>query len=237
VIFLIIIALLVYKNLSFSILEDLFKSDKEIQDKIKHTLHELNTPVSTIKLNTKMLLKQINDEKSIEKLNRISKSCEDLLNLYTEMEYSIKKEVNNIQKEDIYLDEIINNSIDKFYDIKKDITISYDKTNMKINSDKKGLQVVIDNILSNAIKYNKENGSIQIYTNNNKLYIKDSGIGIDIKNVFKVYDKYYQENSTNKGFGMGLYTVKLFCDNNNIKFSINSKNNEGTEISLLFYNK
>ena len=237
VILLIIISLVLYKSLSNSILEELFKSDSEIQDKIKHTLHELNTPVSTIKLNTKMLLKQSKDEKIIQKLNRINQSCDDLLTLYNDMEYSIKKEVNNIQKEEISIDEIINNSIDKFIDIKKNIKIIYNKTNLKIKTDKKGFQIVIDNLISNAIKYNKPNGSINIYTNKNKLYIKDSGIGIDIKNIFKVYDKYYQEKNTNIGFGMGLYTVKMFCDNNNIKLSINSKNNEGTEVVLLFYNQ
>ena len=228
------ISLLLYINLSKSILDELFKSDEQIQNSIKQTLHELNTPVSTIKLNTKMLLKQSNDDKIKEKLNKINKSCEDLFELYNDMEYSIKKEVQNIQKEEIYLDEIITKSIIKFNDIKQDIKIIYNKTDLKITTDKRALQITIDNLISNAIKYNKKDGTINIYTNENNLYIKDTGIGIDMKNIFKVYDKYYQENNQTVGFGMGLNTVKMFCDENSIKLKIESKLNIGTTVSLSF---
>jgi len=234
IILLVCISLLLYINLSKSILDELFKSDEQIQNSIKQTLHELNTPVSTIKLNTKMLLKQSNDEKINQKLNKINKSCEDLFELYNDMEYSIKKEVQNIQKEEIYLDEIITKSIIKFNDIKQDIKIIYNKTDLKITTDKRALQITIDNLISNAIKYNKKDGTINIYTNENNLYIKDTGIGIDMKNIFKVYDKYYQENNQTVGFGMGLNTVKMFCDENSIKLKIESKLNIGTTVSLSF---
>ena len=234
VVLLVFISLLLYINLSKSILEELFQSDEQIQNSIKQTLHELNTPVSTIKLNTKMLLKQSNDEKINQKLNRINKSCEDLFELYNDMEYSIKKEVQNIQKEEVYLDEIIVKSISKFEDIKQDIKIIYKKTDLNIHIDKKGMQIVLDNLISNAIKYNKKDGTINIYTNEKSLYIKDTGIGIDMKNIFKVYDKYYQENNKNDGFGMGLNTVKTFCDNNNIKLTIDSQINQYTVVILTF---
>ena len=234
VVLLVFISLLLYINLSKSILDELFKSDEQIQNSIKQTLHELNTPVSTIKLNTKMLLKQSNDEKINQKLNKINKSCEDLFELYNDMEYSIKKEVQNIQKEEVHLDEIIVKSINKFEDIKQDIKIIYKKTDLNIHIDKKGMQKALDNLISNAIKYNKKDGIINIYTKNNSLIIKDTGIGIDMKNIFKIYDKYYQENINNDGYGLGLYTIKTFSDENNIKLSINSKKNEGTKIVLIF---
>ena len=234
ILFLIPIGLFLYINLSKNILEELFKSDEQIQNSIKKTLHEINTPVSTIKLNTKILLKQTSDEKIKEKLNKINRSCEDLFELYHDMEYSIKKEVQNIQKEDIFLDELITKSINKFDDIKKDIKINYQKTNMIINIDKRGFSIVLDNLISNAIKYNKDNGKIDIYTKENTLYIKDTGIGIDMKNIFKIYDKYYQEDEQKDGFGIGLYTVKTFCDENNIKLNINSIQNTSTTISLTF---
>jgi len=234
IIFLVLISILLYRLLSISILEELFKSDEQIQNSIKKTLHELNTPVSTIKLNTKMLLKQNSDDKIKEKLNRINQSCDDLLQLYDDMEYSIKKEVQNIIKEDVFLDDIILNSIRKFEDIKQDIQIKYTKTDLKLYSDKNGLQIAIDNIISNAIKYNKKDGKINIYTSNNTLYIKDSGIGMNTQNIVKIYDKYYQEDINNSGFGFGLYMVKNFCDSNNIKLNIDSKLNFGTTISLSF---
>ena len=234
IILLVFISVVLYKNLSKSILDELFKSDEQIQQTIKETLHEINTPVSTIKLNTKILLKQNNDVKIIQKLNRINQSCDDLFELYNNMEYAIQKEVNSIQKENVNLDELIIKSINKFEDIKQNIKINYAQTTVKVFTDKRALQIIIDNLISNAIKYNKTNGTINIYTNNNSLFIKDTGIGIDMKNIFHVYDKYYQENNQTKGFGIGLYTVKIFCDENNIKLIINSIKGIGTKIVLIF---
>ncbi|MEA3512956.1 MAG: HAMP domain-containing sensor histidine kinase [Campylobacterota bacterium] len=221
-----------YYFLSKELFEPLFKSDESIQNHIKETLHELNTPVATIAMNSKILQKKEQDEKNILRLNRIDESCENLLNLYKQMEYNIKEQIDTVIIEVFDIDEVIVKSIDKFKDIKKDITISYEKSSLTIRSDINGMEKVIDNLISNGIKYNKSNGTINISIQNNILKIEDTGIGIDTKELFHIFDKYYQENRLNNGIGLGLNIVKNYCDKYKIDIKIDSKLDVGTTFYL-----
>ncbi len=234
-IFLLCFGAVLYYFLSVSLLEPLFKSEQKIQNLIKETLHEINTPVATIQLNTKMLQKKITDEKNIARLNRIEKSCENLLNLYSQMEYNIKEQIDSVSVESFDVGIVLEKSIDKFVDIKKDITIEYDSlssSTLSINADINGFERVIDNLISNAIKYNKPNGKVTISIDKYTLCVSDTGIGIDTKNLFHIFDKYYQENSLSSGIGLGLNMVKAYCDKYKIDIKIDSKLNEGTTFYL-----
>ena len=118
---LIIVGLAIFLSFSISILKPLFKSDEKLQQSIKETIHELNIPVSTIKMNTQLLQKSISDEKSLKRLERIEQASNNLLKLYENMEYDIKKEIDRIENQEFYLDEIISKSCDKVDDIRKNI--------------------------------------------------------------------------------------------------------------------
>ena len=230
---LVIIGVLLYLFLSKSLLDPLFRSDEQIQSLIKETLHELNTPVSTIQINAKMIKRKELNEKNIQRLDRIEQSCENLLKLYSQMEYELKKEVDAIAIESFSLEEVIEKCISNFDDIKKEITITSDITkDVILSTDKSGFEKVINNLISNAIKYNKSNGFVKIAFKDNTISIEDSGIGIDTENLFKVFDKYYQQNSENDGVGLGLNIVKDFCDKHKIKVNIDSKHNTGTTFFL-----
>lgn len=228
---LIIFAVILNFFLSKPLYEPFFKSDENLQKTIKETLHELNIPASTIQANAQMLEKNIKDEKNIKRLNRIKLATNELLKLYNQMEYEIKKEIDRIDKQEFSLDEVINSSIDKFQDIKGNISIENSVKNIIINSDKDGFQKVIDNLLSNAIKYNHENGVVKINFEDNILSVFNTGKTIDTKNLFIVFEQYFQEDSKNSGFGLGLNIVKEFCDKNQIEIKIEPLNN-GTSISL-----
>lgn len=218
---LIILGLAIFLSFSISILKPLFKSDEKLELSIKETIHELNIPVSTIKMNTQLLEKTIKDEKSLKRLERIKQASNNLLKLYENMEYNIKKEIDKIDKQEFFLDEIIKISIDKFDDIKKDTKILVDVPNITVKSDINGFIKTIDNLISNAIKYNlKENPIVEISYKNSILSIYNSGEKIDTKNLFIVFDKYFQENPSNDGFGLGLAMVKEFCDKNKILINI-----------------
>ncbi len=229
---LLLFASIFYYFLSKSLLHPLFKSEKDIQNLIKETLHEINTPVATIKMNTKILQKKEEDSKNRDRLHRIEQSCDNLLELYKQMEYSLKEKIDNITVESFDIDEVVTKSIDKFVDIKKDIHINYKPQSLMIETDKNGFEKVIDNLISNGIKYNKTNGHINIVLENNILKISDTGIGIDTKNLFHVFDKYYQEDSLHSGIGLGLNIVKSYCDKYKIDLKIDSQKDIGSEFSL-----
>jgi signal transduction histidine kinase len=222
-----------YYFITKSLFLDLFKSEKKIDNLIKQTLHELNTPVATIEMNVKMLQKKIpQDEKMLKRLSRIEQSCENLLELYNQMEYSLKEQIETIHNEQFDFATIVQNSCQKFELLAKDIKIENHVNELHVYCDKNGMQRVVDNLLSNAIKYNKPDGKIVLELTNNIFSIQDSGIGIDTKHLFYIFDKYYQEDNTNKGIGLGLNIVKSYCDKYKIDIKIDSQKEIGTTFYL-----
>ena len=219
--------------ISTKILKPIFQSEENIKNSIKNRLHELNIPTSTIKINLHLLKKDLTDTKSLIRLERIEKANESLSSLYNNMEYEFKKEFENIDLEDFSLFDALNNSLDKFEDIKKDTIIEvFVPKNIVLNSDYNGFIIVLDNLISNAIKYNsKENPYIKISFENRVLSIFNKGLGIDTKNIMLVFDRYFQENSQNMGYGIGLAVVKEFCDKNGIGINIESFE-DGNRINL-----
>lgn len=232
VIFLLIVGLAIFLSFSNSILKALFKSDEKLEKNIRQTIHELNVPVSTINMNVQLLEKSLSDEKSLARLQRIKKASDNLFKLYENMEYEIKKEIERIEKQEFFLEDIIKTSLEKFEDIKKDTKIDLSLENIELNSDYNGFLKTLDNLISNAIKYNsKVQPLIKIEFNKPILSIFNRGEKIDTKNLFIVFDKYFQENPSNDGFGLGLAIVKEFCDQNKISINIESCE-DGTKFNL-----
>ena len=226
---LLFLALIIFLSFTSSILKPLFTSDDNLQKNLKETIHELNIPVSTIKMNTQLLEKNISDEKSLKRLNRIKQASNNLIKLYEDMEYNIKKEIDKIEKQECYLDEIIANSIIKFDDIKKDTIITSSIPNIKLFTDINGLEKTIDNLILNAIKYNSKQKPVVDNTfENNILTIFNKGEKIDTKNLLIIFDRYYQSDFSSEGFGLGLNIVKEFCDKNKIIIKIDTHENGNT---------
>lgn len=221
-----IFGVVLYFFLSKPILEPLFKSDENLQKTVKETLHELNIPISTIKLNTQMLEKKLEDEKALKRLNRIKQASNELLKLYEDMEYNIKKEIDKVDIDEFDLEELVLKCVNKVQDIKGNIDIKLDVASTFIKTDKNGFEKVIDNLLSNAIKYNlQEEGKIEISFINKQLKVFNTGKEIDTKNLFIVFDKYFQVDSSKHGFGLGLNIVKEFCDKHKITIKIEPTSN------------
>jgi signal transduction histidine kinase len=225
-------ATFLYLYLGKSLIDEFLKSDKNLKNLVDETLHELNTPIATIEANLSMLKKSIKDEKNTKRLNRIDKASKNLTKLYESIEYDIKENIEQIEKSSFDLKELIDESISKFDEIKDDMKIINQVKPQLIKTDKNGFSKTIDNLISNAIKYNKKDGFVKIYMDKNILNIEDNGIGIDTKNLFIVFDKSYQENPTTEGFGLGLSIVKSFCDRHKIKIKIDTTKDIGTTISL-----
>ena len=139
------------------------------------------------------------------------------------------------------LDEIIKKSVKRFsYEfIGKKIQLNLTDTNKKIICDEKWLCLVLEQLLSNALKYT-HSGSISIFLNDSDtLCIKDTGIGIapeDLPRVFENGYTGYNGRINQKASGIGLYLCKRICDNLSIKISIESELNVSTCVYLNFEN-
>lgn len=183
-------------------------------------------------MNTQMLKKKIEDEKHLKRLSRIEQASDDLLKLYENMEYEIKTSIDKVEISKVNLSDIIENSLEKFNDIKKDITVATNiDSNIEIICDIKGFEKLIDNLISNAIKYNIPKGEIQIIFKDDVLSIFNTGQLLDTKNLMIIFEKHYQENPQAQGFGLGLNIVKDYCDKYNILINIDVKQN-GNQFNL-----
>ena len=93
---------------------------------------------------------------------------------------------------------------------------------------------IFNNLISNAIKYNKIGGTIEISLQNNILKISDTGIGIEKNKLEDIYKRYYRATQEQGGFGIGLNIVNKICKIYNIKINVESQINKGTSFTLLF---
>ncbi len=231
--FLIMTVIIIFSYfLSKFLLFRLFETNNLLDLLLKNTLHELNIPLSVIKANTQMLKLKEKDKKVIQKLERINKACSELYGLYEDIDYYIKKERRADIREDFALDNLLEAEVEKFKNLYQDIDISLGHTNLQVFMDKRGFRKVISNLLSNALKYNRDNNRVEIYLSGKRVVIQDYGIGMNESELFMVFNRYYQSKSENRGFGIGLNIVKTFCDENKIFINIQSKPNVGTKISL-----
>lgn len=218
--------------ISLYALSPLFKTNKLLDFLLKDTLHELNIPLSVIKANLQMLQSEEMDAKKCKRLDRISLASDDLHLLYKEVDYYIKREIREEMKEVFDLLEVVTSVIKKLEDVGHGIKIIHDILPTELLADKHGFAKVISNLLSNAMKYNHNNADIYIYQKENQLIIKDDGVGMSEAELFLVFDRYYQVDSSKEGHGIGLSIVKAYCDDFKILMNIRSKKGEGTMVTL-----
>jgi signal transduction histidine kinase len=194
-------------------------------------LHELNIPLSTIKANTSMLKKRTEDEKSLQRLDRIEASSARLERLYEELAYSIKKEIHPIEKEHVALASLLQERIDVFEAFGRNCFL-LDVGEKRLLIDKIGFEKMIDNLLMNAMKYSEKDSLIKVILKEDTLMIEDEGIGMDETQLLKVYERYYQSDADKEGEGIGLALVKSYCDDEGIEIQISSEKGKGTTVSL-----
>jgi len=208
---------------SFYTLYPLKKALILTQEFSKDILHDFNTPLSTIRLNLYMLKQELGENK---KITRIENSLTKILNLQENLKIYLKG--HKLQKETFFLDEVIKESILNIEKNYPDISYDINLPKLKINTNKNAFKRIIDNLISNASKYNKKDGKVQIFIENSILHVKDNGKGI--KNPSKVFERFYKEQE--RGIGIGLHIVKKLCNELGIKISLKSKINKGSDFYL-----
>ena len=213
-------------------LSSLFKTNRFLDILLKDTLHELNIPLSVINANLQMLQADEEDIKKLKRLGRIELASKDLYALYKEVDYYIKKEIQEDVRESFYLDDLIASVVQKQKEMADGVAILYDVLHLELFADKHGFAKVVSNLVHNALKYNQNHQPIHVYQEGNTLIIKDQGVGMSEAELFLAFDRYYQADTSKEGYGIGLSLVKAYCDEFKIVMRINSQKNIGTEVLL-----
>ena len=202
---------------------------------IKDTTHELNTPIAAILSNIQMINKDNIDEKLAKKINRIEIGAKTISNIYEDLTFvSLNNQIIS-NNEKLYFSQILNQRVDFFKSIasSKKIEFILDiKDDIFIVCDVKKLSKLIDNILSNAIKYNKFQGFIKVTLKDKILIIEDSGKGMSKDNLSNLFTRYKRFDKSVGGFGIGLNIVSLIAKEYDFKIDVISKIDVGTRIKI-----
>jgi two-component system OmpR family sensor kinase len=193
----------------------------------KDLIHDLNTPITSILLNMKILEKS--DEFSANKaIDRIKRSVKDMSDLHNNLTILLQEETMIMSKQNI--SEIVEDVVLVHKRMYGDIHYEMDVSNFYANINPNALKQVLVNLISNASKYNKRNGFVKIYAKNRTLCIEDGGVGI--RNTDLIFNRSYSEQSS--GTGIGLDIAKRLCEAMKIKISAVSEVDRGSVISLKF---
>jgi len=190
---------------------------------VKDILHDFNTPISSMLINLKIFKREIGDNKKIQ---RLENNIESIVSLQNNLRIFLKGVPT--QSEKFSLKKLLENRVNYFDILYPDIQykISVDDRVLKTNKD--AFTRILDNLLSNAGKYNIANGDVHIVLQGTNLTIHDTGKGI--KKPQKVFDRYYKEQD--RGIGIGLHIVKKLCDELLIPIHVQSKEQEGTKVGM-----
>jgi len=175
-----------------------------LEEFIKDIIHDLNTPITSILINLKMM-------KRDEEVESIAQSANTIAMLHKNLSIYLKD--SHLQKERFSIKKVINEQVEFFYSLYDYLNWTLDIEEQYITSNRNALSRIVYNLLSNACKYNTSNGFIEIkMKNSNRLTISNSSYGI--KNPSKVFDRFYKEGD--RGLGIGLHIVDKLCNELNI---------------------
>jgi len=195
-------------------------------------VHQIKTPISVMRMS---LMAEDTDKNRelLTELFRIEQYVEMALN-YVRLD----SESSDFVFKDIAADKIIRESIRKYAPvfIRRKTGIKYEGTDLVVVTDEKWLSFVLEQILSNAVKYT-EGGTVTVNAENNYISIKDTGIGISKEDLPRIFEKGftgYNGRADKKATGLGLYLCKNICDKLGVYISAKSEVGKGTEIILEF---
>ncbi len=235
---------------SIVIITDITKEkamQKQKSDFFANASHELKTPVAVMQgLSELLLSKDTLDDGSKKQVDRIHKESLRLASLISDM-LKLSKLENGEETElvlaDVNLREIAEEVLSELSTklAEKNITATI-AGNATVVADSKKIFELIENLCSNAINYNKDNGKIAIsiteQTDGIELKVSDTGIGIEKENIPRLCERFYRvDKSRSKktgGTGLGLAIVKHICALYKAELSIESELGIGTEIKILF---
>lgn len=231
--------------------QQLIEADKQKSQFFRFTSHELKSPVIAVKSSIDSVLKNFSsqlDERIISLLDRASVRSAQMLEIIKEL-LELSKNRSRVMDEpgsEVNLSQLINEIVEEQQILADDknieVRVILPDNNIIIYGHNSDFKEIILNLLTNAIRYTGQNGSIELRVKSLEdsvsINIKDTGIGItedDLPNIFKEF--YRTENAKQElqiGTGLGLSIVKQIVDNYKGRIEVTSELNVGTEFNIIF---
>lgn len=231
--FVAILIIIIAVVLSYIFLKPIRDKMQEVENFIKDTTHELNTPISALMMSTSRVKeKKSYDEKII---TNISISTKQLYEIYSSLTF-LNFDNSNEKAEDLDFCETVKNSIEYFNELlkKKNITLELKENPCFIHISPTKAKMLINNLLGNAIKYSPPKKKIFIKLSEDSFSIQDQGIGIAKEKLDTIFQRFTRASSYAGGFGIGLNIVESIVKKYNYTIDIQSKEHQGTKVSINF---
>ncbi len=219
--------------LSYMFLKPIKEKMEEIEQFVKDTTHELNTPITALMMSTSRLKsKKEYDEKITQNISISTKQLYEIYSSLSFLSFDNKKE----QAELLRFDRTIETSVAYFSELlerkKINIEVHLEPCELEIAPTK--AKMLINNLLSNSIKYSKPNTKITLTLTQKHFSIKDEGIGIAKDKLDEIFIRFVRANSYAGGFGVGLHIVQNIVSEYNYTIDIDSQEDVGTTVTLNF---
>ena len=201
---------------------------------IKDSAHDINTPVSALMMSVSSLKAKEDIDKRV--VNNISISAKLISQIYNSLSFIAFNDKDEVLDEEFDLSELVKESVRFFDEIAgmRGNVILCELEPTEVNMDRSRIQKVINNLISNALKYSYAKTEVKITLKNHLFSIEDKGIGIAEDDQKAIFDRYERKSKEIGGFGIGLDIVKSVCYSYNIKIKIESVLKIGTTFYLNF---
>ena len=198
--------------------------------------HQIKTPIAA----SSLLVGEIEDKKVKNQLEQELFKIESYVNIvlqYLRLESFHEDLV--LKKENV--EDLVKEIVKKYaiFFIQKGLSLNLHDLDRTIITDKKWFVVILEQVLSNSLKYTSQ-GGIEIYFQEDTLYIKDSGLGIQDADLLRVFERGvsgYNGRLTQQSSGLGLYLSKKIADELGHQISIASQVGQGTTVMISFSEK
>ena len=210
--------------------------DKNLKDYYACWAHQIKTPISAVKL----IIQSMQDCENADDIQKISAINREMFKI----EFYADAVMNYLRLEDISSDYefkncevegVVKKAVKKFAPqfIGRHISLHIKDINAQVCTDPKWLGFIIEQLLSNAIKYNNDGGSVTIYVNDSKLFIEDTGIGINIEDIPRIMERGftgYNGRMDKNSSGIGLYLCKKAADKLGFTISFDASYKGGARV-------
>jgi len=212
------------------------KANEYLDAFFNDAMHELKTPLGIIQLNLEILE---NKQKNTKELERSINATKNLFLVYEDIEYLMKQKRIQYNKENIDFSNILKQRVEQFESLAAPKNIKFKveiEDNINIIINRTHILRIIDNTLSNAVKYSFKETiiSINLIKNEHNIVFSVHNFSNPIKNKKDIFTRYHKENHIKGGFGIGLNIVKNICEENNINIFLESTQKNGTIFSYTF---
>jgi len=221
---------------------DIRRAEKSKNDFIANVTHEMNTPLTSIKGFAELIGSgSLKDEKVKSATSIIISQSEKLASLIKSIINYSEIDSDDLPPYEINLSEILTDAIKVFepqINNKSINLVTVIDPGVKVMSRYERINEIVGNLVSNAIRYNKEGGAIEVRLTKDSLVVSDTGIGISEQNLQRIFDRFYTVDKSHSGkgggFGLGLAIVKKLCNKAGYTLLVESKEGVGTTFTVIF---